>query len=85
MPILKIYQDSRAPGTCRSCGASIEWAELTSGKRHPFDRPIRPASVQGAIIGGRVVEEVDTSVSSTHFATCPDSKDWQRRKTKAHA
>jgi hypothetical protein len=79
MPILKIYQDSRGPGTCRSCGAAIEWAELTSGKRHPFDRPIVAVRTQGSVLEGRVIEEVDTSVSATHFATCPQSKQWQRR------
>jgi hypothetical protein len=79
MPILKIYQDSKGPGTCRSCGAAIEWAELVSGKRHPFDAPIVAARTQGSILEGRVVEEIDTSVSSTHFATCPQSKAWQRR------
>jgi hypothetical protein len=79
MPILKIYQDSKGPGTCRSCGAAIVWAELASGKRHPFDRPIVPVRTQGAIIGGRVVEEVDTSVSSTHFQTCPQGREWSKR------
>jgi len=24
-------------------------------------------------MGGRVVEDVDTTTSSTHFATCPDA------------
>jgi hypothetical protein len=28
---------------------------------------------------GRVVEEVDTSVTASHFATCPDAKDWRRK------
>ena len=78
MPLLKIYQDSKGLGRCRSCGASIEWAELTSGKRHPFDAPIVAVRSQGSVLDGRVIEEVDTSVSSSHFATCPDAKDWRR-------
>jgi hypothetical protein len=79
MPILKIYQDSRGKGRCRSCGAPIEWAELTSGKRHPFDDPIVVTRTQGNILGGRVIEEIDTTVSPTHFATCPESKQWSKR------
>jgi hypothetical protein len=78
MPSLKLYQDSRAPGTCRSCGAAIEWAELTTGKRMPFDR-ITPTNAQLAMVGGRIVEEVETTTSPTHFQSCPDAKDWRRR------
>ena len=57
----------------------IEWAELTSGKRHPFDRII---PTDAASVGGRIVEEVDTATSPSHFQTCPDAKDW-RKKGKA--
>ena len=79
MPVLKIYQDSKNRGTCRSCGAAIEWAELVTGKRHPFDAPIVVVRTQGSILDGRVIEEVDTNVSATHFATCPQGKQWSRR------
>jgi hypothetical protein len=79
MAILKIYQDTRGPGTCRSCGAAVEWAELVSGKRMPFDPPIVVVRTQGSLLAGdRTVEEVDTSVTLSHFATCPDAKDWRR-------
>lgn len=80
MPVLKIYQDSRNFGTCRSCGGRIEWAELISGKRHPFDGEIVVSRTQGNILdGGRVIEEVDTDVSPSHFQRCPDAKAWRRR------
>jgi len=79
MPILQIYQDSRGKGTCRSCGAPVEWAELTSGKRHPFDGAIMPVQTQGSIISGRVIEFVDTDITASHFQTCPQAKDWRRR------
>ena len=79
MPILKIYQDSKGRGTCRSCGAAIERAALVSGKRHPFDAPIVVGRSQGSILDdGRVIEEVDTTVSPTHFATCPQAVGWRR-------
>jgi hypothetical protein len=76
---LTLYQDSRAPGRCRSCGAAIEWAELTTGKRTPFNRivPLRANPVLFA--GARVIEEVDTASSPTHFESCPDAKEWRRR------
>lgn len=79
MAALKIYRDSRGTGDhCRSCGAAIEWAELVnSGKRMPFNEPIVVFPGNGAIVGGRVVEEVDSA--SSHFATCPEAKQWRRR------
>jgi len=81
MSVLQIYQDSRGPGRCRSCGAAIEWAELVSGKRMPFDPPIVAVRTQGNILAGaRTVEDVDTTVTASHFATCPDAGQWRRRK-----
>jgi hypothetical protein len=77
--ILRIYQDSKGAGTCRSCGARITWAELTSGKWHPFDGDIVTVRMQGTFPDGRVIEDVDTSISSSHFATCPDAKKWRRK------
>jgi hypothetical protein len=82
MALLAIYQDSRSFGTCRSCGARLEWAELvTSGKRHPFNPPIMPVRTQGALLEGeRVTEHVDTSITPSHFETCPDAKDWRKKR-----
>jgi len=77
---MKIFQDSRNLSACRSCGAPVEWAETTTGKRMPFNPPIVtvPAFDPGVILTGRVVEDVDP-ITVSHFATCPDAKDWRRR------
>ena len=83
MAILQIYADSKsALTTCRSCSASITWAELTSGKRHPFNGAIVGVRSQGSLLegAGRVIEDVDTTVTTSHFETCPDAEDWRRRK-----
>jgi hypothetical protein len=81
MAVLTIYRDTRAPGRCRSCGADIEWAELTtSGKRMPFDR-IVPMRTQPTLLhDARALDLLDTATSPTHFETCPDAKDWRRRR-----
>jgi hypothetical protein len=76
---LSIYADSRAPGTCRSCGRPIEWAELASGRRMPFDRIVVLTEQTRLFIGARDVINVDTESGPTHFATCPDAKAWRRR------
>ena len=80
MSVIQIYADSKGLGTCRSCGAPIEWAETTSGKRMPFNPPIVAVRSQGSLLEGegRVIEHIDTSITATHFATCPDPKDWRR-------
>lgn len=82
--IVRIYQDSHQPprrAQCRSCGASIEWAETFNGKKMPFDFPIVVVKTTGHPLrdGGRILEEVDTDVSASHFATCPDGKKWSHR------
>src|SRR5262245_16187809 len=80
MSILRIYQDTRGPGTCRSCGAPIEWAQLTTGKRMPFDPPIVVLQTEGNLIMGlRVIEHIDSTITISHFATCPHAKEWRRR------
>jgi len=80
--IIKIYADSKGLGRCRSCGAPIEWAETVAKRRMPFDPPIVAVRMQGSVLGegeGRVVEEVDTAITSSHFVTCPQGREWSRR------
>ena len=78
---LLIFQDSKGPGTCRACGQSIVWAELTSGKRHPFNPPLQVSGIQPGMFenAGRVVEIVQNSTRTSHFATCPRASHFRRR------
>jgi hypothetical protein len=76
---LKVYDDSKGGGACRSCHAPITWFELTSGKRHPVNGR-EPAYLRTAHEPGthRLIGEIDGAES--HFATCPDAKSWSRGK-----
>jgi len=75
--ILHIYADSKRRTRCRSCGADITFARLTgSGKLHPFNGQIVATLTE--VLNGRLVEHVNTDITSSHFATCPDAKDWKR-------
>jgi hypothetical protein len=77
---LQIFQDSKGRGQCRSCGAPLEWAELTSGKRHPFNPPIVVTATVGSLLdGARIIELVDTAITSSHFATCPQAAEHRRK------
>lgn len=78
MALLEIWADTRGQSACRSCGAPIEWAEMVkSGKRMPFNGEIVP--VRSEHRDGRLVEIVDSTVTTSHFSTCKDAKDWRRR------
>ena len=82
MAHIDIFQDSKGPGRCRTCGAGIEWAEIVkSGKRMPFDAPIVVVRTQGDVLGGgRVIETVDTTITRSHFETCPDADKHRRSR-----
>lgn len=83
--ILEIYLDSHGRKShCNSCHAPIEWAELTSGRKMPFNYPIVVTQTEGErkMDGTRIIERVDTEISSSHFATCPDSKRWSRSQNE---
>jgi hypothetical protein len=78
MAILRGFDDTKNAATCRSCGAPIVWIELTSGRRAPFDgRDL--AFVRTALVDGRLVGEIDTTVSISHLSSCPDASTWRRR------
>lgn len=67
-------------GTCRSCGAEIEWAETVTGSRMPFNPPV--AFVPRLDDLGDDVVEIDRATTVSHFATCPQAEQWRR---KSHA
>ena len=81
MALLQIYQDSKGRGTCRSCGAAILWAELTSGKRAPFDGDeFMAIRIEGGLIDGqRVIEHIDSTINKSHFSSCPNAARHRRR------
>ncbi len=83
--ILKALDDTKGFGLCRSCHAKMWWFELVSGKKHPFDAQpdgSPPVYLQTERSDdGRLVGHIDSSVS--HFATCPQSKNWKGKGRQA--
>jgi hypothetical protein len=59
-----VQVDPRDVNTCRSCGASIWWRVNPSGARQPFD--YSPRHRMGTLM--------------PHHATCPQGREWQRRR-----
>jgi hypothetical protein len=71
-------------GTCRSCGASIEWATVAeSGRAMPFNRPL-VLEPNLALEDGEppVIARVDLTKTTPHFATCPQAAEWRRRRRR---
>lgn len=81
MSLIDIYADSRGFGTCRSCGAKIEWARRVNGnKAMPWNGEIVAIRTKREEATNRVIETLDSSVTISHFATCPDAEKFRRRR-----
>jgi hypothetical protein len=78
-PIL-VIASSRHDGTCRSCGAPIEWATVAgSGKKMPFNRPL---VLEASLALDDQIARVDLTKTTSHFATCPEADAWRRRRRR---
>lgn len=74
--MLHVYDDTRGNAECRSCHAPITWFQLVSGKKHPFERdPVFLATAHGD--DRRLIGAIGSEDS--HFAHCPDAKEWSRK------
>lgn len=76
---------------CKACGAKIVWINTAAGKMMPCDANPIPykEDPDGSLMivtgDGRVVKAKADAVSDevgyiSHFATCPASNDFRRRK-----
>ena len=55
---------------CRSCGETVTWIKLKSGKSMPVnDDKITIVTKNGEVVSG----------STSHFATCPQAQKWRDR------
>ncbi len=81
MAKIRIWVDTKGESVCKSCGGHIEWAEVVaSGKKAPFDAPIVTVLTETDPESGRQIETVDTSVTKSHFASCPQSDEWRSHR-----
>jgi len=55
---------------CRSCNADIIWMETVKGKSVPVD----PENIRGFDKNGFFHE-----IRRTHFASCPDARNWSKK------
>jgi hypothetical protein len=77
MKPISIIPSTRRRTTCRSCGAAIEFATVaTTNRPMPFNPPIVLMAALDLEIGTR---RVDMTETTSHFATCPQAKQWRTR------
>ena len=74
---LRVFDDSKGRGECRSCHARLTWFELVSGKRHPFDGDPVYLLTEHDPATMRLIGSIDQRES--HFGTCPQAKSWSRK------
>ena len=78
---MKVYMTGRdAPNeaACRSCRAPVTWVRnVGTGKRMPIDGGLDCVKV---VAGGE--GEVDLKATPSHFATCPEKKEWRKKKRR---
>ena len=66
------------PGTCRSCGAPIEWVKnVKTDKLVPFDPPV---VLRPRLDPADPCRDVDMGQSINHFVTCPSAERWRRAR-----
>lgn len=75
---IEIYADTRGPGTCRGCGAAMEWAEVVkSGKKMCFTGTIVALQTRHDERTHRLIEAV--AFDTNHWGTCPARDQFKRR------
>lgn len=65
---------------CRSCGRTVTWVVMPSGRRNPVEVCEDPTQANIVIEGveGRVVAP-GQGTHISHFSTCPDAESFRRR------
>jgi hypothetical protein len=74
---------------CRSCGAEIRWARMSSGRAMPLDLEPSPAGTVALVDdehaetlsrdAAELEREAGRELYVSHFATCPNSAQHRRR------
>ncbi len=76
--LVRVWDDTKGPGTCRSCQAPLTWFTTVAGKKIPFNRDPVPRKSEHQ--DGRLVLFLGSD--DVHWATCPDAERFRRRTAK---
>ena len=71
------------PAVCRSCGAPLTYYETLKGKAMPVNAGAVPVRTYDDTDTGAAPRRVLVfAADDSHFASCPDAKDWSRQTKK---
>lgn len=74
--LIRLFEDSKSPGTCRGCSAAIEWYETLTGKRMCMNAGAVPRKSETDPSTWRVIAFF--SSADSHWNTCPKQQDFRR-------
>jgi hypothetical protein len=75
MPTMKLVLPMTNHGTCRSCGAAVDWYTTWTGKAMPMNVGAQPLPTTDLLDPNFGVFDTKDS----HWATCPDAAKWKAR------
>lgn len=75
--LIRLYEDTRMPGACRSCQAPLDWYRTLTDKAMPMNRGAVPRKSENDQDTKRVVAFF--AASDSHWATCPDAAKFGRK------
>lgn len=77
--LIRVYEDPSSVSPCSGCSAHIRWHDTLTNKRMPMDVNAVPVKSEVDDQNGRVI--VYFSAADSHWATCPASQRFGRRRT----
>jgi len=79
MALLKVWAETKGAKPCGSCGAAMTFYQMVkSGRKNPFDGDPVFVKTETDPESGRLIGVIDGTINPSHFATCPQSKNWRR-------
>jgi hypothetical protein len=69
--LIRLYEDSRSPGTCRACAAALLWFDTIAGKRMPMDASAVARKTELDADSRRLIGYY--AASESHMGTCPEA------------
>jgi hypothetical protein len=76
--VIRLVVDSRAPGTCRNCGAALDWFETAAGRRMPMHRGAQSVSAVADDPRLAFFSEADA-----HWRACPAADRFRRSRPRS--
>lgn len=75
--LIRLFKDSRQPGTCRGCGAAIDWYKTATGKRMPMNANALPRTVDTDPVTRGLIGSY--AAADSHWSSCPDAAAFKRK------